>query len=104
MITLYSFVANVMLWGSIVLAGGLEYWERELSLSTLNHTFLQVGILLVIYGWVWFWNGKVEKYQLATLLKDTNRKIPPITYSGNSFSDNKNIIRISNTYSSTRNN
>ncbi|NMB55705.1 MAG: hypothetical protein GYA15_13500 [Leptolinea sp.] len=53
-----------MLWGSIPLAFGFEYYEHFLNVSTSLHIGFQVIILLLILRWVTFWDKKLMEFEL----------------------------------------
>jgi len=49
-----------MFWASLPLVMVLFYFEYNLPVPQSTHTVLQVLILPVVFGWVYFWFSQVE--------------------------------------------
>jgi hypothetical protein len=58
------FFTLCMLWGSLPIVFGLEYWEHLLPVSNYSHLFIQVLILGIILKWVWFWNQRLVELEI----------------------------------------
>jgi hypothetical protein len=67
---MFGFLANLMLWLSLPLFGVLGYWEEHLVLTGSTRILIQLFILVVIFGWIYFWYSRAENEQL------THREIP----------------------------
>ena len=61
--TYSSFTAG-MVWLTMPLMVGLGYWEHNLALSDSGHTLVQILLLPLLFGWIYFWNTQAEIDQL----------------------------------------
>lgn len=50
------------LWYLVVMMPALLFSERTLSISSLDHRLMQVGIILLVYGLMFYWTA-VEPYE-----------------------------------------
>ena len=67
-----SFLAEAMFWGTVPLIVVLGLWEHHLTVSDTEHTLIQIGLLVVVYGWAWLWLWIGENYRLAHMIEDRN--------------------------------
>jgi hypothetical protein len=70
----FSTIADGMVWGTLPLMGGLFYWEHTLRLLASGHRLVQFLLLLVVFGWAYYWNMQAEYTRLRHLMDSSNEK------------------------------
>lgn len=60
-----SFIADLLLWGTMPLWGLLAFWEHHLSLPDNYHKLIQAILVLFVLGWAYVWNRIGERDRLA---------------------------------------
>lgn len=68
----FHFFNECMLWGSIPLVLGLEYWEHFLNVSNVSHMIIRIMILGITYCWIWFWEKELVANELKESIKACN--------------------------------
>ncbi len=63
--TIFRVFAEVMLWLSLPIFGGLGFWEENLKISDSDRRLIQLLLLVGVFGWIWFWNSQAERAQLS---------------------------------------
>jgi len=53
----FSIFADLMLLGTVPLMVGLGYWEHQLKLSDTDHRLVQLILVLIVFGWAYWWNS-----------------------------------------------
>ncbi len=61
----FSVFADIMLWGTAPLMGALGFWEHHLALSAFDHKIVQMLLVVVVFGWAYFWNSVGEYSRMA---------------------------------------
>lgn len=69
---LYHVFTKCMIWGSIPMAFGMEYWEHYLTISNISHLIIQIVILGFVLNWVWFWNQKIVEFEILKSSKSVD--------------------------------
>lgn len=64
----FSIIANGMIWSTLPMMSGLYYWEHALRMTASSHKLIQIMLLLIVFGWVYFWNLQLEQYHLRLYL------------------------------------
>lgn len=57
-------ISGGMLWGTLPLAGGLLMWEHTLNLGEIGHELVQIALLVLVFGWAYFWYRQAEYARL----------------------------------------
>jgi hypothetical protein len=65
---IFAAFCDFMLWSSIPILMGAGIWETHLGLSENGHTLVRLMVLLIVYGWVWFWFSSGERCKVKCQL------------------------------------
>lgn len=63
-------VYDGMIWAALPLMCGLYYWEHTLRLIDSGHKAVQILMMPVVFGWVYYWNRQAENERLRHFLDD----------------------------------